>query len=41
MMMAIRMLTPTATQAVDKGKVVTNDGGPMSQMQKIALQNIN
>jgi recombining binding protein (suppressor of hairless) len=32
---------PLVIRKVDKGKIVTDDGGPVSQMQKIALQRIN
>src|SRR5260221_624392 len=32
---------PIVIRRVDKGKIVTGDGGPVSQMQKIALQRIN
>ncbi|CDO73511.1 hypothetical protein BN946_scf185013.g146 [Trametes cinnabarina] len=39
-----RKLTVTAPliiRKVDKGRIVNDDGGPVSQMQKIALQRIN
>ncbi|KAA1468728.1 hypothetical protein DENSPDRAFT_834136, partial [Dentipellis sp. KUC8613] len=32
---------PLIIRKVDKGKIVPDDGGPVSQMQKIALQRIN
>jgi len=32
---------PLVIRKVDKGKIVSDDGGPVSQMQKIALQRIN
>jgi recombining binding protein (suppressor of hairless) len=32
---------PLIIRKVDKGKVSAEDGGPVSQMQKIALQRIN
>src|SRR5260221_9506017 len=32
---------PLVIRKVDKGKIVTDDGDPMSQMQKIALQRVN
>jgi recombining binding protein (suppressor of hairless) len=33
--------SPLVIRKVDKGKVSADDGGPVSQMQKIALQRIN
>ncbi|EIN14119.1 hypothetical protein PUNSTDRAFT_110253 [Punctularia strigosozonata HHB-11173 SS5] len=33
--------SPLFIRKVDKGKIVPEDGGPVSQMQKIALQRIN
>jgi recombining binding protein suppressor of hairless len=33
--------SPLVIRKVDKGKIVPEDGGPVSQMQKIALQRIN
>lgn len=32
---------PLVIRKVDKGKISTEDGGPVSQMQKIALQRVN
>ncbi|KAI0274750.1 hypothetical protein BC834DRAFT_921018 [Gloeopeniophorella convolvens] len=32
---------PLVIRKVDKGKIASDDGGPVSQMQKIALQRIN
>jgi recombining binding protein suppressor of hairless len=32
---------PLIVRKVDKGKVVMDEGGPVSQMQKIALQRVN
>jgi recombining binding protein (suppressor of hairless) len=32
---------PLIVRKVDKGKVVMEEGGPVSQMQKIALQRVN
>src|SRR6266404_1988588 len=32
---------PLIIRKVDKGKIASDDGGPVSQMQKIALQRIN
>lgn len=32
---------PLVIRKVDKGRIVPDDGGPVSQMQKIALQRIN
>jgi recombining binding protein (suppressor of hairless) len=32
---------PLIVRKVDKGRVVDDDGGPVSQMQKVALQRIN
>ena len=32
---------PLVIRIVDKGRIVPDDGGPVSQMQKIALQRIN
>lgn len=32
---------PLIIRKVDKGKISTEDGGPVSQMQKIALQRVN
>lgn len=33
--------TPLIIRKVDKGKVSLDDGGPVSQMQKVALQRVN
>lgn len=32
---------PLVIRKVDKGKITSEDGGPVSQMQKIALQRVN
>ena len=32
---------PLIIRKVDKGRIVPDDGGPVSQMQKIALQRVN
>lgn len=32
---------PLVIRKVDKGKIISEDGGPVSQMQKIALQRVN
>lgn len=32
---------PLLVRKVDKGRIVPDDGGPVSQMQKIALQRLN
>ena len=32
---------PLVIRKVDKGRIASDDGGPVSQMQKIALQRVN
>lgn len=32
---------PLIIRKVDKGRIATDDGGPVSQMQKVALQRVN
>ena len=34
-------MAPLVIRKVDKGRVSSDDGGPVSQMQKVALQRIN